>query len=128
MKTSDTARKIVVFYSLVMQRQLTSVAFDARTATVPPALQNETDLMFQYGLPEALTIPIPDLEITEEGIRATLSIDRTPHKTFVPWTAVFAIFGADGMGVAWNDPPSNEDEEPASPPGNVISLFGRNRP
>ena len=36
-------------------------------------------------------IPIPDLETTEHGIRATLSFSRTPIATFVPWSAVVAM-------------------------------------
>jgi hypothetical protein len=36
-------------------------------------------------------VPIPDLEVTEAGIRATLSFQRTPHKTFIPWSEVVAI-------------------------------------
>jgi hypothetical protein len=45
----------------------------------------------RYGLDMAK--PIPDLEITDEGIRATLSFSCEPCKTFVPWDAVAAIEG-----------------------------------
>ena len=44
-----------------------------------------------YGLDMA--IPIDDLEVTDEGISATLSFQRTPMPTFVPWDAVVAIQG-----------------------------------
>jgi len=36
-------------------------------------------------------IPIPDLELTPLGLSATLSFDRTPRKTFVPWEAIDEI-------------------------------------
>ena len=45
----------------------------------------------RYGLDMAK--PIPDLKITDEGIRATLSFACEPVKTFVPWDAVAGIQG-----------------------------------
>jgi hypothetical protein len=48
---------------------------------------------FIYGLNQP--VPIPDLDIGEEGIRGTLSIGRRPYMTFVPWTAVVAMGGVD---------------------------------
>jgi hypothetical protein len=44
---------------------------------------------FEYGLD--LPGQIPDLEITEVGIVATLSIGRKPYWTFVPWDAVIQV-------------------------------------
>lgn len=44
---------------------------------------------FEYGL--NLPVPIDDLEITGEGVKATLSFSRSPHPTFVPWAAVVGI-------------------------------------
>ena len=44
---------------------------------------------FEYGLD--LPVPIDDLEITDIGIRATLSFSRAPRPTFVPWAAVVGI-------------------------------------
>ena len=45
--------------------------------------------ILSYGLD--MPVPIPDLEITDVGISATLSFDRAPHKTFVPWEAVAGV-------------------------------------
>ena len=36
-------------------------------------------------------VPIPDLQVDDTGIRATLSFSRTPYETFVPWTAVIGM-------------------------------------
>jgi hypothetical protein len=36
-------------------------------------------------------IPIPDLDLGELGISATLSFDRRPYRTFVPWEAIAGI-------------------------------------
>lgn len=37
-----------------------------------------------------LPTPIPDLEVGDEGIRATLSFDQTPFGVWLPWTCVLA--------------------------------------
>jgi hypothetical protein len=44
-------------------------------------------------------IPIPDLHLTDLGISATLSFDRAPCMTFVPWEAI------DGMGCTRREDP-----------------------
>jgi hypothetical protein len=46
-------------------------------------------IMLDYDL-DAI-VPIPDLEATNQGVSATLSFSREPHKTFVPWTAVIVM-------------------------------------
>jgi hypothetical protein len=46
-------------------------------------------LVLEYGLD--LRKPIPDLEATEDGIKATLSFACEPVATFVPWEAVRAM-------------------------------------
>jgi hypothetical protein len=56
--------------------------------------------MFVYGL--NLPNPIPDLTCDQQGIRATLSFNQTPHLTFVPWAAVLCIVLAEkGIAVSW---------------------------
>lgn len=77
----------------------TSLHLDARRngVLVPEAFRTEAHLILQYG--HDLPIPIPDLEIDEDGVRATLSFSRTAHVTFVPWAAVYAVTGDDGRGV-----------------------------
>jgi hypothetical protein len=72
------------------------VKFDARREGVilPAHLKRDAAVVLQYGL--HMRIPIPDLDIGEEGIGATLSFNRTPVWTFIPWTAVFAIVSESG--------------------------------
>jgi DNA primase len=52
--------------------------------------------VFRYGIDQAK--PIPDLEVTDEGIRATLSFSCTPCKTFVPWACVLGFRGEGERG------------------------------
>ena len=56
---------------------------------LPPHLLNKPHVVLLYELDPV--VPIPDLVVTTEGIRATLSFDRTPFATFVPWCAVLAM-------------------------------------
>jgi stringent starvation protein B len=76
---------------------------DARCSgvVIPPEFVHEPHLILQFG--HDMPIPIPDLEVTDEGVSATLSFWRTPHHTFVPWSAVYALASADGRGVRYHD-------------------------
>ena len=60
-------------------------------AWASPMLGAPATAILAYGLDMAK--PIPDLEITDDGIAATLSFSNTPIKTFVPWDAVAGIQG-----------------------------------
>jgi hypothetical protein len=63
-------------------------------------------LVLQYG--HDLPIPIPDLEVDDFGVRATLSFSRMAHLTMVPWSAVYAVACVDGRGVLYpEDVPSD---------------------
>lgn len=50
---------------------------------------DEMTIVFEYGMD--MPIPITDLKVTDEGISATLSISRSPKKTFVPWDSICII-------------------------------------
>lgn len=65
-----------------------------------------TVIMLHYPLHPV--VPISDLKIDTSGISATLSFNRTPHKTFIPWTAVLGL-------TALYDEPDGEPT-PAQPP------------
>jgi hypothetical protein len=56
---------------------------------LPPHLLDQPHVLLQYELEPV--VPIPDLEVTAEGVRATLSFGREPFATFVPWSAVLAM-------------------------------------
>jgi len=68
---------------------------------VPVHLKGEGHLVLQYG--RNLPIPIPDLQVDESGVSATLSFARAPHQTVVPWSAVYVIASEDGRGVLYNE-------------------------
>jgi stringent starvation protein B len=80
-----------------------SLHLDARCpgVVVPATFASQGHLVLQYG--RSMPIPISDLEVTEEGITATLSFSRVPHRTYVPWTAVYAISCTNGCGVLYRE-------------------------
>src|SRR5688572_13439701 len=78
-----------------------SIHLDARRpgVRVPEVLGENRHLVLQYG--RNMPISIPDLEVSEEGVSATLSFSRTAHKTHVPWSAVYIVACTDGRGVLY---------------------------
>jgi stringent starvation protein B len=81
----------------------TSLHLDARRpgVIVPAHLRGEAHLVLQYG--HDLPISIPDLEVDDYGVRATLSFSRTPQLTVVPWSAVYVVACDDGRGVLYQE-------------------------
>ena len=67
---------------------------------LPEFLRQEPRLVLQYGY--NMPVPIPDLVIDDEGIKATLSFRRVSHATLIPWSAVFAITDGDHRGFLWD--------------------------
>jgi stringent starvation protein B len=74
-----------------------------------------------------MPIPISDLEVTDAGISATLSFSRIPHRTYVPWSAVYAVTCTNGCGVLYaEDIPA--DVAVATPTDIGTSNVGIGRP
>jgi stringent starvation protein B len=124
MSSTERPSKQQAFLAL-LKEGWTSLHLDARRdgVVVPECFGKEPHLILQYG--HDLPIPIPDLEIDEEGVHATLSFSRREHLTYVPWSAVYAVTGVDGRGILFaEDVPSDvsviaapaADSAPAAPP------------
>ena len=66
---------------------------------VPLQFQKQPQLVLQvgYGMP----VPIPDLQVEEDGIACTLSFNRRPHYCFIPWGAVYALIGENRRALVW---------------------------
>jgi stringent starvation protein B len=90
MSSPERPTKPQAFLAL-LKEGWTSLHLDARRigVLVPQGLRAQAHLVLQYG--HDLPISIPDLEVDEDGVHATLSFSRMPQRTFVPWTAVYAI-------------------------------------
>jgi stringent starvation protein B len=110
----------------LLERAEARVHLDARRPGVqlPARFLAEAHLRLDYGY--GFQPPIPDLTIDDDGIRATLSFNRQPFATFVPWEAVYVIADFDGNGAVWQDDipadlpiertPSEGDAKPPGPP------------
>ncbi|MBI2394497.1 MAG: hypothetical protein HYV09_33310 [Deltaproteobacteria bacterium] len=99
--TTKPPPKRDVMLALLQQAESVFVNFDPRRdgVVVPAHLKRQPRVVLQYGL--NMRIPIPDLDVGEDGIGATLSFEGRPTWTFVPWPAVFAIISQDQRGMLW---------------------------
>jgi stringent starvation protein B len=102
MSSSERPSKQQAFLAL-LREGWTSLHLDARRAgvIVPEPLRGEPHLVLQYG--HDLPIAIPDLEVDDYGVRATLSFSRAAHLTVVPWSAVYVVACDDGRGVLYSE-------------------------
>ena len=69
---------------------------DARRedVVVPRHLKTNPQLILQLGL--NLPVPIRDLDVGDDGVRCTLSFQRTPFLCVLPYPAIFAMVSEDG--------------------------------
>ena len=88
------------------------VHLDARRpgVDVPDQHRSEPKLVLRLG--HGLTPPIPDLDIDDTGIRATLTFRGKPFGCKIPWAAVYAVVAEDGRGLVWPEhvPPEVQSE------------------
>jgi stringent starvation protein B len=116
MSFPDRPSKQQAFLAL-LKKGWTSLHLDARHpgVVVPQSFRGEPNLVLQYGYD--LPILIPDLEVDDQGVRATLSFSRTAHLTVVPWDAVFAISCTDEGEVQYVEDVPQEEALLAEPGG-----------
>lgn len=67
--------------------------------SVPQWFKKQFQLVLQVGM--NMAVPIPDLDVGDEGISCTLSFNRSPFWCFMPWSAVYMLVGEDGRGMIW---------------------------
>lgn len=87
----------------LLEQSTVYVHLDPRSDSVrvPAWFKKQPQLVLQIGL--RMAIPIPDLDVSDEGISCTLSFNRSPHACSIPWSAVFALVGDNGRGMVWPD-------------------------
>jgi stringent starvation protein B len=102
MDQSDKPPKQETFLSLLKEGWV-SLHLDARSegVVVPAPFSSQPHLALQYGY--NMPIPIEDLEVTPAGVSASLSFSRIPHRTYVPWSAVYLITSTNGTGVLYQE-------------------------
>lgn len=77
------------------------VQLDARKpgVMVPPQHAGDAQLVLRFGW--ALSPPIPDLDVSDDGIAGTLAFGDHRFTCVIPWGAVFALVAEDGRGLFW---------------------------
>lgn len=83
-----------------LARGVTMVHLDARRAgvVVPPRYADDAHLRLNLSY----RYSIPDLEVGEAGVQATLSFGGRPFHCVLPWEAIFGITSqASGDGQVW---------------------------
>ncbi len=73
----------------------------AEAVRVPPWFKRQPQLVLQVGL--NMAVPIPDLEVDDEGLSCTLSFNRAPFLCVIPWSSVFALVDDQRQGMVWPD-------------------------
>jgi stringent starvation protein B len=71
----------------------------ADSVQVPAWFKKQPQLVLQVGL--NMAVPIPDLNVDEQGLSCTLSFNRAPFFCMIPWRAVFALVGEKGQAMVW---------------------------
>lgn len=87
----------------LLEQSTVFVHLDPRSERVhvPVWFKKQPQLVLQIGL--NMAVPIPDLQVDDEGLSCTLSFSRTPHFCQIPWAVVFALVGDNGRGMVWPD-------------------------
>ena len=92
---------------------------------VPLHFKKQAQLVLQVGL--NMAVPIPDLNVDDEGVSCTLSFNRSPFWCRLPWTAIYALVGDDRRGMIWPDEVPAEVESAQSKPAAPQSAPGKPR-
>jgi stringent starvation protein B len=102
MQPTQLPRKKDVALALLEQATV-FVHIDPRSVEVrvPTWFKRQPQLVLQIGL--NMPVPIPDLEVSDQGLSCTLSFNRAPHWCKIPWGSVFALVGESGRGMVWPD-------------------------
>jgi hypothetical protein len=102
---------------VLLERSSVFIHLDPRppAVVVPARLKNQPRLVLQVGL--NMQVPIPDLQVDEQGVRCTLSFNRSPFFCIVPWSSVFAMVSEQGQGLVWpDDVPAEVTKQPPGRP------------
>jgi stringent starvation protein B len=82
-----------------LQRGVTMVHLDARRPGVIVPSQYTTDAHLRLNL--SYRYSIPDFEIDDRHIQATLSFSGSPFQCILPWESIFGITSHAGDGQVW---------------------------
>lgn len=108
--------KKTVMQALLMEAESVFVHLDPTRdmVLVPPHLKKGPVLILEIGM--NMRVPIPDLEVIDEGINATLSFGGKPYPCWIPWHSVFALVTPDKKGMIWQEDVPDQAADNYLPP------------
>lgn len=91
------------FAEAVLARTSLHLHLDPRRpgVVVPEPLRALPSVTLQVGR-TGMHIPIPDLAVDGEGVRATLSFSRQPYACVIPWRAVYGLVADTGESLMFD--------------------------
>ena len=109
-----------------LQRGVTMVHLDARRpgVIVPPQYAGDAHLRLNLSYRYA----IPDFQIDDRRIQATLSFSGAPFQCILPWESIFGITSHAGDGQVWPEDLPTEVMQTLSRPEQAPQQPGRERP
>lgn len=107
--TSLSKAKQKLLATMLAEYPVVRIFVDARAVNVNVPRNFKRDANLPLDLGYNLPIPIPDLELLERGIFATLSFAGERFRCFIPWEHTRAFVDkASGRGVSWYQSPPEE--------------------
>lgn len=97
--------KLNVLLNLLGGGRNVTVVFDPRRSGTLVPLRFQRDPVLALELGYEMAPPIPDLDVAEDGIGATLSFGGRKEWCFIPWHTVFCVHCDIGRVVWPNDMP-----------------------
>lgn len=116
MNPTPLARLKCAFVQELLANGVAMLLVDARRegVEVPEALRDQGKLVLRLGY--RLTPPIPDIEVDDEAVTATLTFGPLLYHCVVPWSAVISAFDSLGqIGFCWPEEGVLRTSEPKVP-------------
>lgn len=120
--TEDELKKFIVDKLLLEERIVQIGVIPVEKAVLPAHLKEKDPEGYlhlqtlEIGLD--MVVPIPNLDVGDAGIRATLSFARTPFECWIPWSTIVSVgppytyWAPSAEALRASEPPGGEQPAP----------------
>lgn len=112
--TESVVKRVAV--SEQLKKTKVYVTLDTRRSGVEVPEEFKGRAMLTLLLGNDLAVPIPDLDVGEKGITATLSFGREPFRCVIPWDAIYALSSDGNVGILFHQSKPDDVNIGASKP------------